>query len=265
MEKIKRGSFAMLLYREYYIGRKSIITGFFLFIAVAVFCLLMLLSFDHGNIGKIIDFAIGNPVDDEAKELAAERVAQMRESITFMMKMLPAVMGCQFQFVMGEVAGRDELASWQRFAKCAPVSPARRALAKTVMNIICCCVSMILGPTYANIVGAVTGTGVTYSDISFMLTAITAVTAFTVLAQIFTMILHSMEKGILALLATIMVPAWTAALINGMNRNGAPDDELFDKFSAFCEFICPFLPLILIGLFAFGFVTIYLLYKRREK
>ncbi len=265
MEKLKRGNFAMLLYREYYLGRKSFVTGSFMFLAVAVFCLLNLVSFDHGNIGRVLEVVIGDPSDAAAKEFAAERVAEMRQSMTFIMKIMPTVMGCQFQFVMCDVAGRDEIALWQRFAKCAPASPAKRALAKIVMNVICLCISVLLGTVYMNVVGAVFGDGVSYSDISYMFTVVTAVTAFTVLAQIYTMILHSMEKGMLALLATIMVPTWAVAFANVMGRNGTRDDEFFVDLSAFCEFICPFLPFILIGLFAFGFAAIYLLFKRREK
>ena len=77
------------------------------------------------------------------------------------------------------------------------------------------------------------------------------------------MILHSTEKGMLALLGTIAVPSWIYAFVNGMGKHN--EEIEIEGIIAFCETLMPLLPLILLGVFALGFAAMYGLYKRREK
>ncbi|MBR5087805.1 MAG: hypothetical protein IK093_00090 [Ruminiclostridium sp.] len=264
-EKLKRGSLGGLIYRELYLNKKEFRAGAILFSAFTVFCLLVLLSFEHGNIGKILDLVIGDPSTEEARELAEANIAHIHQSIVFMMKMFPIFMSSQFIISGANITGRDELASWKRFARCTPVTPAKRAFVRMLMSACYITFSVLLAVVYMNIVGAMQNEPVTYSEYALSIMVIAAVTAFTVLAQIFTMIFHSMEKGILALVGIIMVPVWTAAFINGMGRHGKPDDDMLEIVTAFSEAIFPFTPLIIIGILGVGFAAMYALYKRREK
>ena len=53
---MKKGSFAGQLYREFYLAHKSYITGLIMFGVWALFGWLALISFQYGNIGKIIEY-----------------------------------------------------------------------------------------------------------------------------------------------------------------------------------------------------------------
>lgn len=263
METLKRGSFVKLLYREVYLAKKDMRVGTILFFAFALFCVLIMISFEHGNIGKMLHYVFGNAETEEARLLNEEKISQIRDSIFGMMKLLPVIMGCQFLMAGIDVSGRDELLSWQRFARCSPVSPARRAAAKTVMSLIYLCISVFLAVLYMNIVGAVQGRGVTGGEYALAFTVVAFMAAFCTLGQIYTMILHSAEKGMLALLGTIMVPMWIFAFVNGMGKNN--EEIEMNSIIEFCETLMPFLPLIVLGVFALGFAAMYGLYKRREK
>ena len=263
MESIKRGKFGNLLYREVYLAKKDMRLGTILFFAFALFCVLIMISFEHGNIGKFIQYTFGNAETEEARLLNEEKISAMRESIFALMKLLPVMMGCQFLMAGVDVSGRDELVSWQRFARCSPVSPVRRAAAKTVMSLIYLCISIVLAVLYMNIVGAVQGTGVTSGEYALALSVVALMALFCTLGQIYTMILHSTEKGMLALLGTIMVPMWIFAFVNGMGKHN--EEIEMNSIIEFCETLMPFLPLIVLGVFALGFAAMYGLYKRREK
>ncbi len=263
MEEIRRGKIGALLYREVYLAKKDLRVGMIMFFAFALFCFLVMMSFEYGNIGKMIHYVFGEPETEEARQAIQEKTDAMRASVFFMMKILPVIMGGQGIMAELSVSGRDELVSWKRFMRCTPVTPAKRAVTKIVMYMIYFCISIVLSFLYMNIVGAVQGTGVTSGEYALALTAISFIAAFTVLGNIYTMLLHSIEKGMLALLGTIMVPIWIFAFINGMDKHGKEIE--FDSIVSFCEALMPFLPFIVLGVFAIGFAVIYGLYKRREK
>ena len=73
METLKRGSFGKLLYREVYLAKKDMRVGTILFFAFALFCVLIMISFEHGNIGKMIHYVFGNAETEEARLLNEER------------------------------------------------------------------------------------------------------------------------------------------------------------------------------------------------
>ena len=253
-ETLKKGSFTGLLYRELYLARKSCITGIIMFAAFAAAGWLVLLSTQFGNLAKLFT----------ELELPEQQMNNMRDTVFMMMKGLPSVMGMQFLFAVAEMAARDELAAWQRFARCSPVMPAKRAAVRTVILLMAAAASFLLPLAYIAFIDVLQGQGVSYDELAVLTTFVVGVSAVTVLAQVYIMLFHSMDKGMLALMATILVPTWIYAFISGMDRH---DEELDleEAFLPFCRSFCPFAPLVFIAVLAIGFAVMYLLFKRREK
>lgn len=251
---MKKGTFTGLLYREFYLERRSFILGAVMFVSFAAIGWLVLLSTQFGNLAKLFT----------ELELPEEQTNNMRDTVFMMMKGLPSVMGLQFLFSAVDLAARDELAAWQRFARCSPVMPARRAAIKTVFMLIAAVCSFLLPLGYIAFIDALQGQVVSYDELAVLSVGVCAVCAAVTLGIVYIMLLHSTDKGMLALIATIAVPTWTFAFINGMDRHDEESD-LAETLLQFCRSLFPFTPLILIAVLAAGFTAMYLIYKRREK
>ncbi|MBO6303012.1 MAG: hypothetical protein J6N15_11300 [Ruminiclostridium sp.] len=253
-ETLKKGKFSGLLYRELYLSRKSIITGIIMFAVFAAFGWLLLLSTQFGNLAKLFT----------ELEVTEEQMSNIRDSVFLMMKGLPSLISMQFIFLTTELAGRDELVTWQRFARCSPVTPAKRAAVRMSFLVISAAASFLLPIAYIAFIDALQGQGVSYDELSVLSVCVVAISCIVVLAQVYIMLFHSMDRGMLALMGTILVPVWIYAFTNGMGRH----DEELDLENAllpFCRNFCPFAPLVFFAVLAADFTIMYLLYKRREK
>ena len=253
-ETLKKGKFAGLLYRELHLLRKSYVLGTVLFVVFALLGWLVFLSTQFGNLAKII----------AELDMPEDQVNAIRNNVFIMMKGLPSAMGMQFLFAVMELAGRDELAVWQRFLRCSPVSPARSAAVKTMILLMSAAASFLLPIAYISFIDALQGQSVSFDEFAVLTTCVTAVSAMIVLGQVYTVLFHNAEKGMLALLGTIMVPVWTYAFTNGMGRHDE-ELELENALLPFCRNFCPFAPLVFFAVLAADFTIMYLLYKRREK
>ncbi len=263
---MKKGSFAGQLYREFYLARKSYITGLIMFAAWAVFGWLTLVSFRYGNIGKLVDYiAAGNggnvALDPEIFDY--EGLQQKIKSVLFLyLKGFPALMTLSFLFSGADIAGKDELSTWQRYAKCTPVTPARRAAIKTLMNFIAAAAAFVLSIGYISFIDVLIGESITYREITVLVSAVSAVTVLAVVAQVYIRFFRGMDKGMLALIVTVIAVEFAAFSLNTpkLGENVADID-----FIGLCEEIFPFTPIIFFGALAVDFGLMYALYKRREK
>ncbi len=259
---MKKGSFAGQLYREFYLERKSYITGLVMFGATAVFGWLILLSFHCGNIAKMIDYIAGENATTSTFDIDGLK-QKMTDTLYLMMKGMPALMAMTFLFSGADIAGKDEISIWQRFAKCTPVKPMMRAFVKMLMTLFAAALSVGLSLAYILIIDLLAGTPITYTELACVITAAAAVTVLSVVAQIYIRAFRGMDKGMLALIVTVIVTEMTIMVINSPSKK--PNDQAELDLAGLCEQVLPFTPLIFAGAFAVGFTLLYLMYRRREK
>ena len=258
---MKTGSFAGQLYREFYLARKSYITGLIMFAAWALFGWLTLISFRYGNIGKIIDYIAGEQA--AAGEFDIEDIRQKTQSTLFLyLKGFPSLMTLSFLFSGADIAGKDEVRLWQRYAKCTPVTPARRAALKTLMNFIAAAAAFVLSIGYISFIDVLIGESITYREIAVLVSSVSAVTVLSVVAQVYIRLFRGMDKGMLALIVTVIAVEFSVVSLN-TPKPGAKEVEL--DLVELCEEIFPFTPIIFFGALAVCFGLMYALYKRREK
>ena len=244
---MKKGSFAGLLYREFYLARKSYIIGLIMFAAWALFGWLTLVSFKYGNIGKLMDYLAGGQAGTGEFDLEVLQ-QNMKNDVTDCPRL--------------EWSGKDEFALWQRYAKCTPVTPARRAALKTLMNFIAAASAFVLSIGYISFIDALIGDSITYRELALLVTVISAVTLMSVVAQVYIRIFRGMDKGMLALVATVIVIE-VIFIATNTPKPGSQDKEI--DLIGLCELIFPFTPIIFVGTLAAGFGLMYALYRRREK
>lgn len=259
---MKKGSFSGLLYREFYLSKKTYVTGLIMFAATAVFGWLILLSFHYGNLAKMIDVVAGENATPSTFDFDGLK-QQMTETLYLMMKGMPALMAMTFLFSGADIAGKDEISIWQRFAKCTPVKPMMRAFVKMLMTLFAAALSVGLAVAYILIIDLLAGTPLTYTELACVITAAAAVTVLSVVAQIYIRAFRGMDKGMLALIVTVIVTEMTIMVINTPSKPGNDQAEL--DLAGLCEQVFPFTPLIFAGSFALGFTLLYLMYRRREK
>ena len=261
---MKKGSFAGQLYREFYLAHKSYITGLIMFGVWALFGWLALISFQYGNIGKIIEyFAADSSGGTDPAMFDYEGLWQNIEDQLFLwLKGFPALMTLGFIFSGADIAGKDEFTIWQRYAKCTPVPPARRAAIKTLMTFIAGAAAFILSVGYISFIDALTGKSLSYTELAVLVSSIAAVTLLSVIAQVYIRIFRGIDKGMLALIGTVVVVEVGIFIINSPGP-GVQQKEI--DLVGLCEQLFPFTPIIFIGTLAVGFGLMYALYGRSEK
>ncbi len=256
---MKKGSFVGQLYREFYLARKSYIIGLIMFAVTAVFGWLALLSYNYGNLAKVMDIVSGG---DPAFDTAGMKQRMLDALFTYM-KALPALMAMTFLFSGTDIAGKDEISIWQRFAKCTPVTPVMRAAVKMLMTFFTAALSVGLAVAYILIIDLFSGTALTYTELACVVTGAAAVTVLSVVSQIYIRAFRGMEKGMIALIVTVIVAEITVIVLNKPSKPGGDQAEI--DIAGLCEQVFPFTPLIFAGAFAVGFTLLYLMYRRREK
>lgn len=266
---MKKGSFIGLLYREYYLGRNSYITGLLFFAGHALIGWLALLSLKYGNFGLLFGDISESGGVIKNKELSEI----LRLMIIMFMKYMPLVMAFMFAAASADTAAKDTLNKWNRFEHCTPVTPLRFAAVKTATTAVSAAVSFLLAVIYLFSITFALGEKFTYGDFSVIIAFITLFTVLaSILPQIFITLLKSRDMGWLCTMAVFMVPAFIVSATNAAKENEAPSANENADIAAEISLItdkaqeyCPLAIGVLIIAFAMLFISMYLLYKRREK
>ena len=268
---MKKGSFAGLLYREFYLGRQSYVINFITFMCFAAMGWLALLSINHGNFSLLFD----DTADSGSGILKdKETVNLLRTVILSGIKFMPLVMAGMIVFSTVDVSAKDTLNSWIRFEHCTPVTPIRYALVKTVSTAIWAAVSFALLLSYMFSVTAALDDKFTYGDFSLIVLFLAGLTILSILCQIFITLFHSRDKGMVVLmliiLPSVIIISGTGAMKEKEKNGIEPDDPLgigmiMSLFTGKAQALFPIMLLVLVGSFVLMFVSMYLIYKRREK
>lgn len=268
---MKKSSFTGLLYREYYLGKHSYMINLISFLCFAAVGGLALLSIKYGNFSLLFDDA----ADSSSGILNnKEAVALIRMTILSVIKYMPLVMAASIVFSTVDVSAKDTLNSWTRFEHCTPVTPIKYALVKTVSTAIWGAVSFALSLSYMFSVTAALGNKFTYGDFSLIVLFLAGLTVVSILFQIFITLFHSRDKGsmvvALIIMTIVIIISGTEAMKERENNSIEPDDPLgigviMSSFTEKAQALCPIMLLVLVGSFVLMFVSMYLIYKRREK
>ena len=256
---MKKGSFAGLLYREFYLSRQSIVTGVIMFTGFALLGWLAVLSLDYGNLGKILTnlYTTG---DGTITEEGMESFGLVRKNLFVSLKFYPTLMAMFLAMTPPDIAAKDTMTSWHRYLHCTPITPLRFAEVKTAVTAIFTAASFLISVVYMFLIGLASGEYLNYSDLSGVMLILLIITGFGVIGQIFILLLRSRDKGMLAAMGVIIVGVW--AFAQSMGETGS---DGFDTLVSAAEAVMPYSPLILAGMLALLFAAMYFIYKRREK
>lgn len=257
---MKKGSFTGLLYREYYLGKHSCFAGLLLFAGFAAVCWLALLSLRYGNLSLILSSA--GKYEQEISEA-------VRFSIDLTVRFAPAVGAACLSFAPADIAGRDILTSWRRFEHCTPVTPLKYAAVKLTATVLAAAASFLLTFLHIAGIGAATGSPVSYTDFSLIVLIVGFMTTFSVLAQFFILLLGSLDYGMLTAMLTVSVPVLIISFLNRdtdtFSDKAISVEERRSRIAEFINGLCPVMLAVTAGVLVLLFVSMYLLYKRREK
>ena len=238
----KKASFAALLYRELLICKKSLMAYAVSTVIFTLIPILFILSLRWGNLTM----------------LPESIVADIRAYNDLMLTLYATVCPSMLGMAIAESAVFDTQIKWDRFRRSTPVKPGQMALAKYVLFLILLLASVVVSASAAGLCHGLLGSPVMKTDIAVIMALITIVSFLCVTAQVFTMLFHSMDKGMLAMIgcaAAVMflVPAeWKASMNEETLLIGV-------------EKLLPLTPLILMGILLLGFGVTTFIYARREK
>ena len=255
---MKKSSFAGLLYREFYLGKPSYIIQLIIFLMFALVGLLAVLSMNSGNLKLLL-----------SEDVIADRsqAEELRKALISCIRLFPASMIGTFIFGPADVASKDAMILWERYEHCTPVTPKMYALVKLIATVAVSAFAFLLSFLYLFVTDIALGEKTTNFGYIFVFLLLTFFIVFNVLAQIFITFFRSRDVGmIVSMLVMIGGLSAVSVFINSKGESMA-DDQVMD-LSEIAEAIHDKLPIMLILIFlvyVLFFVSMYLLYKRREK
>lgn len=252
---MKKPSFGALLAREF-IGMNKMLRAYIIMCLLIIpLPFIILLSFRHGNLGTLI------PEDVHWVFLGMDG---------YNLKLFAIIGGAMITMGSSENMTPDISAKWDHFRRSTPVTHARMALVKMASQGIFSLVGIALSLLSLWLMDLALGVEFSAADAGLAIGVVAGITLFSVLAMLFVTFFRSVDKGMVAMLGVIMVV--TFILLFDKEAPRVPHEEKLEqtmqlaaKAQDLCTELLPFLPLILIGTLALGFVALTLLYKRRER
>ncbi|MBO5382761.1 MAG: hypothetical protein J6A30_00505 [Ruminococcus sp.] len=261
---MKKGSFAGLLYREFYLAKNACISYLIMFDVFALLGWLALLSMKFGNFEMLFDNYSDSDSDSMKKLICT--------GVIISMKYIPSALGAMISFICAEATCRDTLTSWNCFIHCTPVTPIKYSSIKTVSTAIYVTIAFILSFSYLFSIKIALGEDFTSADIAVIICLLSIFTVLGIISQIFVTLVGDVDKGMVLSVITIAVPL-TIISITG-KKNNTEESSANEKLNintaidVISDKALEFLPLVmfvLIGAFVLLFISMILIYKRREK
>ncbi|MBQ3256861.1 MAG: ABC-2 transporter permease [Oscillospiraceae bacterium] len=236
---MKKASFSALLYREYAVCTKTLGICAITSLIFTLFPILIALSLRFGNLAM----------------LPASIIGEIRVHNDIMLKLYAVICPCMLSLSVSETSVNDTMSKWDHFRRSTPVSPARMALAKYVFLAIMVAVSLICAIAALAAFSVCMDTSISRSDMGLILLSITIILIMSILAQLFIMLLRSVDKGMLAMIAALAVPIF-------LMQKQLPSISIEGVLSFAADYLSLF-PVIIGMTMVMGFCLTTLLYKRR--
>lgn len=237
---MRKGLFQGLLFREYYMTRKTYIMYLEIFLISVAVSLLALLSFKCGNLHKY-------------SHLLNKDVLDM------VIKFVPAGFGaCFFACNMDSVA-HEETIGWRRFRIACPATPFQLALAKYSCYVITLLVSLLLSFGWLGLHTLLTGKILTNQDFNIIMAIYGAVALLSVSISTISIWLQGrMFAGIIFGIVFGLILFGLLILLNNVDFEPS-------ALKAIWLALVPFIPLIILVILLLGLFCTTKLYGRREK
>ena len=248
---MKKGSFKGLVFREFYVARKTIIGYFFAYIGLVILALLALLSFKCGNLHRYAHL-----MNEESLKY-----------INSLIRLFPAMFALMLTSGACDATPNDEKTPWRRFRVACPVTPFRLALAKYTCTMIIFLFSVSFTFGWLGLYSLLTGTALTRNDIVIIVLSYSFIMLLIAYAQNVGIWLRTLEKTIIA----IMIPMYGGMFLlffkfpDAMYMVDPTNPAGMEKLVEGCNKLLPFAPLIFVGSLLVGILCTTMLYRRREK
>ncbi len=243
-----------LMYRELYLGRRSYIPTFCIFLAFVFLLFLMLLSMEHGNLANmsVTDFEITK--------------SMIRLGCIFP----PTMLICMTATFMVDLAPTELSVNWRRFQCASPVSEAKYMGVKFFTMFLLLIFDIVLSGISALLLTTMQGKPLTFTEFSMMvMTALfiaLGTTIMTVLIFLFRSLPVAVGVTFVGMYATAFLFMWKTGLFEVYgDEASALFSELGAKASSFCENLLPFSPLVLLAISLIGWGLTTCILKRRER
>lgn len=243
----KSGKFSALLYREWVLSKGTYVSSLINCAIITALGALVLASLKYGNLAKL-------------PETAAELVNLM---VPLFIYLLPPFMSSLLISSATETSFRDEQTMWKRFRRACPVKPSKFALAKSVMLTVSLLAAICFGFAYVAIMRVIDGKHLSVADAGYLMTFYAAAAALMVYVQIMIMLLHSLDKAMMALFIPAILIGLGLSMASGMKEVGT--EVILDALQNFCTGFLPFSPLVIAAILGIQFAALTALIGRSEK
>lgn len=142
---MKKGTFKGLLFQEFYTDKKTYFYSVLGFLIITLMCILGLLSFKYGNLGKY-EHLMPN---------------EMKPIISLMLKYYPLLLSFS---IIPHKPFNSEKPMWKHFRRACPVPPYRLALASYCYLIIGMLVCSVISSAWLGLYSLLTGNPITTMD-----------------------------------------------------------------------------------------------------
>jgi len=189
-------------------------------------------------------------------------VADIRSHNDLMLTLHAVICPCILVIAIAESAVFDTQIRWDRFRRSTPVKPAKMALAKYVLFLILLLASVVAAIAMMALCHGLLGSPVQKMDIAVILAIVTSLSVLTVIAQVFIMLLRSVDKGMVAMMVAMIV--CVAAVIFLLPEKWKANFTV-DRLLSEAEALLPLTPGILVCILLLGFGLTTAIYARREQ
>lgn len=267
-------TFKALAYRELFLSKKKLKPILVIFVVMSVLSVLTILSFDYGNIGKLIDDALSSDydkIDPGMQAEIAEQIEKIKEIIVLFTKIYPILLSCFAVSSFFETCEVDEKGKWRYFYQSTPVTPIAKSATTFGVVILMNAVSFVVAFVFCLIIGALSGIPINCTDIALILTGIAVGDLFGTLLQIGIKLFHSLDKAGILLVFVTFVGVFGYQIINNLAKEPIKQEasnnitEILDILPGFSDWALIAAPIVIVASVVLGFTVNVLLYKRREK
>ncbi|MGN0588691.1 MAG: hypothetical protein ACI4KO_04085 [Ruminiclostridium sp.] len=263
-------TFKALAYREVYLSKKKLKPLLIIFVVMSVLSVLAILSFDYGNIGRLIEDALPSDPDKMDADMQAE-IGKIKEIIALVTKIYPILLSCFAVSSFFETCEVDEKGKWRYFYKSTPVTPLNKSAATFGVVILMNIISFIISVAFCLFISALSGIPMNNVDFALILTGIALGDFVGVLLQIGIKLFHSLDKAGILLISVAIAGVFGYQLMNNLSNTPgqqAASDDIFSILDILADFAHRALivaPIVIVASVVLGFIANVLLYKRREK
>lgn len=262
-------------YRELYLSRKMLLPIMITFVTISLLSVLIILSFDYGNMEQILTDLNIIPTRTPDGQLLPSEIAETsimpaKEFVVLFSKLCPLLTSGFMITYFLQSCQYDEKNKWKYFYISTPVTPVTKAAVTysvvIMLNIIC----FILSLGFCTLMSTISGIALSSADFGIIFTGIALGDLVGVIIHTGIKIFHSLDKAGILVVCIGLVGILIFEAKQGLFNKSEQAKTITDIFSAekiskiFEKMILPAF-IIIIASVAIGFAVNVILYKRREK